>query len=31
LVDLQLEGRKASDGGSFLNGHPDFLGAQLPS
>ena len=31
VIELQLEGRNASDGGSFLNGRPDFLGAQLPT
>jgi methionyl-tRNA formyltransferase len=31
IVELQLEGRKASDGKAFLSGHADFLGAQLPS
>jgi len=31
VVELQLAGRKASDGDSFLRGRADFLGAQLPS
>jgi methionyl-tRNA formyltransferase len=31
VVELQLAGRKASDGDSFLRGHANFLGAQLPS
>lgn len=31
LVELQLEGRKASDGDAFLNGHADIVGAQLPN
>lgn len=31
IVELQLEGRRVSDGGAFLRGHMDFLGAQLPS
>ena len=31
IVEVQLEGRKASDGNAFLRGHADFLGARLPS
>jgi len=31
IVELQLEGRKASDSDAFLRGHPVFLGAQLPN
>ena len=31
VVELQLAGRKASNGSAFLRGHPDFLGAQLLS
>ena len=31
IMDLQLEGRKPSDGKTFLRGHADFLGAELPS
>ena len=31
IVELQLEGRKASEGSAFLRGHADFLGARLPS
>jgi len=31
ILELQLEGRRASDGLAFLRGHTDFLGAQLPS
>lgn len=31
LLALQMEGRRATDAGSFLRGHPDILGAVLPS
>ena len=31
IVELQLEGRKPSEGSAFLRGRADFLGAQFPS
>ena len=31
IMDLQLEGRKSSDDKTFIRGHADFLGSQLPS
>ena len=31
IIELQLEGRKPNDSKTFLQGHADFLGTQLPS
>ena len=31
IIELQLEGRKPNDSKTFLLGHADFLGTQLPS
>ena len=31
IIELQLEGRKPIDGKTFLRGHADFLGTNLPS